>query len=161
MVLAIRRLSEKDTAAVADLLVGYWKERASKNWARKYVEEGHVTEVAYDEFFVAEEGGELAGVLAVIVYEGGVAELRDFVMLPKHRGKGGGETFLSFMLALLERSGARKVFTLVSPETKHFYTRLGFTQEGLLKDHSRAGEHLAVMSYFFRKGQRKLGAYAR
>ena len=148
--------------AATNLLIDYWKEReiaATKRAARTFLEEGHVAAVAYEDTFLAEQEGKLAGMLGLVVYEGGLAKIRTFFMKPAFRGKGNGEAFLSFLLALLERSGVRKVTVHAFPETKQLYARLGFSQEGLLRDHFRPDEDVVLMSLFFDKQQRKLGAY--
>lgn len=162
-ILAIRRLKDRDMDAAAGLLTEYWKERevaASKRAARSFIEEGHVSATVYEETFLAELDGKPIGVLGLAVSEGGLAKIRTFFMHPAHRGKGNGEAFLSFMLALIEQSKVRKVTVHAFPETKQLYARLGFQQEGLLKDHYRKGEHVVLMSRFFDQKQRKIGSYA-
>ena len=144
-------LTKKDIPAAAKILRTYWKSRGmtySEKWTQDYLTKGHATEMKKDLFFVAKEKGKVIGTMSVIIYEGDVAELRDFVVDPKLRGKGFGKQIASETLEILRKQKVRKIYALVYPEYEDFWKKYGFEREGLLKDHFAKGEDLAIVSKF-------------
>ena len=146
--------SPEDLARVSRLLRSYWKERGmsfTEVWTKNYLVKGHALETAKEFQFVAHEGKTRLGYLSVILSLGGLAELRDFVVVPEHRGKGYGHSLLQHALALCHQLEVRKVIALVFPQTFPFYRQHGFFVEGLLKSHFTEGEDLLALGFFLKR----------
>lgn len=96
---------------------------------------------------VAVEDGQVAGYVAVIRLAGWsdhVGEVR-LVVDPGHRGRGLGRALARWALAQALDCGLRKLYVEVVAEQEGavaMFSALGFTAEGLLRDHVRdqAGE---------------------
>ena len=146
------KLSRSSRQEAAQLLADYWSSRGmpayDRKWAAKYLTKGHGLEVARDEFFAMRENGKLVGIVSLITDVSGVAEIRDLVVKPAHRGKGYGRVMLKQIVSLARRQKIRKVFVLAFPRYRKLYESLGFAKEGILKDHFAKGENLIVMSRF-------------
>ena len=147
----ISKLTAKHVSKIATLLRDYWKERGyryTNAWAKNYLQKGHATEIKQDLFFVLQEGKDIIGTISLMVYEGNVAELRDFVIKEAYRGKGYGEPLLEHALQWCKKHKIRKVIALTFPNTKAFYVRYKFVQEGYLRSHFAPHEDLIIMSRF-------------
>ena len=146
-------LSKKYKKALADLLIGYWKERGmtySSQWTHRYLTEGHRIEILGEAFFVAVEKGDVVGSMSLVFWEPDVAEMRDFFVLPKFRKYGVGNKLLDAVLKECERRKIRKVFAYVLPEAEGFFLKRGFRKEGTLKEHYQKGEDLIAIGKLLR-----------
>ena len=144
------KLSPKDIAGASRILREYWKTRGmsySQEWTRNYLKQGHKTEIKKDMFFVAKDKNKVIGTMSIIIYEGDVAELRDFLVDNAYRGQGVGKSMMSELMQIIQKQKVRKIYALVFPDCG-FYLKMGFKQEGLLKDHFVKGEDLAIVSKF-------------
>ncbi len=150
----IKKVSKDSVTKVATLLRNYWKHRGmeySLTWAKEYVLEGHRKEIKDDVFFVAKEREEILGCISLILSEGDVAELRDLVVEPAHRGKGIGERLVEYAQQWCVQNKVRKLFCCTFPHTQGFWLQQGFMIEGALKSHFKEGEDLVIMSKFIKK----------
>lgn len=140
--------------SLAAHLVAYWKTRGmrySQKWAEGYIASGHKKEIAGDKFFVALENGCVVGSISVVVWKGGLAELRDFYVTPACRNKGIGRALFEKALRFCEKKKARKVHAKVFPQYMEFFKEYGFAEEGILKSHFADGEDLLVVGKFMKK----------
>jgi len=148
----LKKLTNEDEDQVAELLSNYWNERGmpqyDKEWAKKYLVEGHKKEIANDEFFVYQEDNKTVGVVSLITDVSGVAEIRDLVVKQELRGKGYGTKMVTEIIALSKERKIRKLFLLSFLKYEKFLSKLGFEKEGLLKNHFMQGEDLVIMSKF-------------
>ncbi|MBI2583447.1 MAG: GNAT family N-acetyltransferase [Candidatus Aenigmarchaeota archaeon] len=147
----MRKAGKSEIHEAAMLLREYWKSRGmnySQKWAENYIKIGHKTEIKKDMFFVAKKGGKVIGTISIVVYEGGVAELRDFVVDPEFRGKGIGKQVFKNVLCIVRKQKTRKVYFYTFPSYTKFYRKFGFKKEGVLKSHYAKGEDLVIMSKF-------------
>ena len=144
----IEELNEGEYTSVSKILISYWKERGmdySSSWTKSYLLEGHKSEIKLDRFFVLRDRG-VIGVIALVVYEGDLAEIRDLVIKKDKRGEGYGKKLLEFVIDYAQKKNIRKLTALVSSNIKGFYEKFKFKEEGYLKDHFRDGEDLFLMS---------------
>ncbi len=149
----LAKLGKKDVSATARLLREYWETRGmkySQTWAEGYVRKGHKAEIKEDLFFTAKDGEKVLGAMSVIIYEGNVAELRDFVVDPEFRGKGLGHKIISEILTILKERKVRKACALIFRQYEEFYKEFGFGKEGILKSHFAEGEDLMIVSKFLK-----------
>jgi N-acetylglutamate synthase-like GNAT family acetyltransferase len=145
------KIGKKDVSATARLLREYWETRGmkySQKWAEGYVSKGHKAEIKEDLFFALKDGEKVLGTIAVIIYEGDVAELRDFVVDREHRGKGLGHKIISESLTILKEKKVRKAYALIFRQYADFYKEFGFEKEGVMKSHFAEGEDLVIVSKF-------------
>ena len=152
--MGITSFTNKDTSAVSKLLRSYWKERKmnySQEWTENYLREGHKIETTKELQFVAKHKDVLVGYISIIITVGGLAELRDFVIAHRYRGKGYGDEILRYAIQQCKHRGLRKVTALVFPATLDFYKKHGFFLEGYLKHHFKKDEHLLHVSIFLTK----------
>jgi N-acetylglutamate synthase-like GNAT family acetyltransferase len=147
--MVLSSLGESSREEAAKLLADYWKDRGMSRydaaWAEEYLLEGHKKEIVSDEFFIYSEGSEHMGVIALITYASGVAEVRDMVLKPEHRGKGLGKKMLEELIGITSKRGIRKLYALVFPQYESLYASAGFRKEGVLVDHFTKGEDLLFM----------------
>lgn len=144
----IEQLNDNDISQVALLLREYWKERRmdySQRWAESYLKKGHSIEIKKEVFFVLKEENTLIGIISIIVWEGDLAELRDFVIKKEFRGKGYGKKLLENSIEWCKKNRIRKIISLSFPKYEKFLKEYGFEREGYLKDHFADGEHLVIM----------------
>ncbi len=145
-------LSSQDQERVAEALILHWKERGmnyNKQWALEYLRRGHQFDIVSVRFFVyKDEGGKLIGSIALVQYEGNVAEIRDEVVFPPFERKQSLKQILCAAVEQAKKFYLRKVYSLALPADVETYRTLGFQQEGMLKDHFKIGEDLTVMSLF-------------
>ncbi|HLD57947.1 MAG TPA: GNAT family N-acetyltransferase [archaeon] len=149
----ITELTGKDLKSASKLLVDYWNSRGmsqyTNGYARKYLSQGHAKEIKFDKFFVLKSATQDAvAVVSLIVYDGDVAEIRDFVVDKKYRGKGYGRKIVEELIEKAKKLKVRKLFSLASDKNTGFYKHLGFKKEGVLKDHFSKGEDLTIFSKF-------------
>ena len=64
------------------------------------------------EFFVAEDNGEVVGVVALRIFWSDLAEVRSLAVKPSHSRKRIGSTLVNLALAEDQRFGITRVFTL-------------------------------------------------
>lgn len=144
-------LEQPDKEETAKLLSSYWQERGmdySKDWALQYLEEGHKKEIKEDLFYSYTEDGETVGTVSLVVEVSGVAEVRDLVIKPEHRGKGYGQMILQELEMYAMEKQVRKLFALVFEDSQKLLLDAGFEEEGMLKSHFAKGEDLIIMSKF-------------
>src|SRR3989344_5406500 len=146
-------LSKKYEKQSAELLRNYWLSRKmnySKEYSLDYVKNGHGKELVKEKFFVAVEK-EVIGTMSVIVWEGALAELRDFVVKEEYRGKGIGELLFKETEKWCKKNKIRKVMALIFPPRLEFFSRHGYVQEGYLRSHYADGEDLIVIGKIMNK----------
>ena len=83
-------------------------------------------------FFVAEEGGRLAGTAGVMPMGGGVFELRKMYLRPGERGRGAGRALLEACVAFARSRGAVRLVLDTTEQMAaaiRFYERNGFTRD--------------------------------
>lgn len=151
----IKKLEKKDMPTLAKMLREYWQSRSSsmsysQEWTKKYLRKGHSIEIKKEVFLVAKEKKEVVGNISVIVWEGRVAELRDFLVKPEKRGKGISRKLFAEAILFCKKNNVRKVFLLTFPNLEEMLERKGFTREGMLHDHFACGEDLIIMSRFLK-----------
>jgi len=151
----IKKLKKEEMPALAKMLREYWQSRSSsmrysQKWAENYLRKGHAIEIKKEVFLVAKEKKEVVGNISVIVWEGRVAELRDFLVKPRERGKGIGRRLFTEAILFCKKNNVRKVFLLIFPNLEEMLERKGFTREGVLHDHFACGEDLIIMSKFLK-----------
>jgi len=141
-------MSIVDRFTVAKLLVDYWKSRGmdyNMEWAENFLEEGHAKEITSDTFFTYRDD-EVKGVVSLIVYEGDVAEIRDFVVKEEYRNQGYGKKMIEELEKHSKEKSIRKLYAYVS--SQEFWTKLGYEEEGVLKSHFKEGEDLVIVAKF-------------
>ncbi len=142
---------EQEIKELAHMLSDYWSERDLDypvEWAEDYVREGHSKEIMGDKFFVETGEDGVSGSISIVLWEGGVAEIRDFYVVEGERDSGIGIKLLERVQEYCESRGVRKLHAKVITESKGFFEKNGFKEEGVLKDHFKEGEDLAVMAKF-------------
>tara|TARA_Y100000310_G_C20702951_1_gene831782 strand:+ start:3648 stop:4211 length:564 start_codon:yes stop_codon:yes gene_type:complete len=152
----IKVVDKENIPAVATLLRSYWRDRKmiyTQKWAEDYITVGHKVELKREQTFVLLDKNKVLGTIAVLLWEGNVAELRDFVVKKEQRNKGLGKKLLEFALDWCKRNNVRKVFALVSQDLRSFFESYQFILEGFLKNHFKEGEHLLLVSFFPEKKQ--------
>src|SRR3989344_5101622 len=155
----IKKLSDKDINKTSEMLKNYWKERGmnySSKWAKEYIMEGHRKEILQDIFFLAKENEEIIGSISIIVHEGDLVELRDFVVLLAHRGKGIGKALFDHALSWCLQNNIRKIYCLSFPYLNNFWLKQGFILEGELKNHFKDEENLLIFSKFLKKEDKQI-----
>lgn len=143
----------KHKEKLAELLVSYWKTRDMdypKEWAMRYIEEGHRTEIVEDKFFAALDGKEVVGSMSVVLWEGELAGLRDLYVKPEYRGKGTGSQLFEEALKFCQEKKVRKITAKIFPDLLPLVKKQGFTEEGILRSHFTPGEDLIVVAKFLR-----------
>ena len=143
-----RKIKRSEYKEVARLLNKSWKSRRYKD-AEKYIAKGHSIEIKDDQFFVFESfRGGIAGVIGVVLYDSGVAELRDLVIDGKYRGLGYSTQMIERAIDYCISNKARKVYGYVRYQDEGLLKSLGFHVEGVLKNHFVDGEDLLILSKF-------------
>jgi len=145
----IRILKKKDRNKIASILINYWNNRGMHyplKWTRKYLISGHKIEIISDKFFVIEEEKQIIGCISLIIYEGNVGEIRDFIIKKGFRKRGFGLRILEEFLSMAKKKGVRKIYALIFPINITLYSKLGFIKEGYLKDHFIKNEDLIIIS---------------
>lgn len=136
---------------IASLLSDYWQERGmnyNTKWAKDYLTQGHEIETKEDLFFVYKEDDQVIGIVSLIVDVSGVAEIRDLVIKPEHRGKGYGQMILQELEMLAMEHEVRKLFAFILPDSQQLFSDADFDEEGMLQNHFAQGEDLIIMSKF-------------
>lgn len=77
-----------------------------------------------DDFYVCEQGGQIAGVCSLFVYGTDLAEIRSLAVWPEYQGKGIGRAVTEACIAAAKGLPIRRVFALTY--TPAFFERLGF-----------------------------------
>lgn len=145
-----RKIKRGEYKEVAKLLNRSWKSRRYKD-AEKYIAKGHSIEIVDDEFFVFEGiKGDIVGVISVVLYDSGIAELRDLVIDGKYRGLGYSTQMIERSIDFCRSNKARKVYGYVRYEDEGLLKSLGFHVEGVLKNHFVDGEDLLILSKFIK-----------
>ena len=107
----IKVVDKESIPAVATLLRSYWRDRKmvyTQKWAEQYVTVGHKIELKREQTFILLDKNKMLGTIAVLLWEGNVVELRDFVVKKEQRGKGFGKKLLEFALDWCKRNNVRK-----------------------------------------------------
>lgn len=146
-----RGIKEEEIASVGLLLRTAWKERGmlyTQQWAEQYVKEGHKIELKKEQWFLVKEEGKIIGLIAVILWEGNVAEIRDRIIKKEIQHKGYERKIIHYAIEWCKINGARKIYSLIPQREKISFEEMGFRLEGFLQDHVKQGEDLLVMSFF-------------
>ncbi len=102
----------------------------------------------YDAVFVAEEGRNLVGSVALRLLEPGVAELKRMYVLPGHRGRGLGRTLLARGLAWAREQRVRTV-RLDTAEAmtaaQRLYESAGFVRTGTRTEVGASDERCEIL----------------
>lgn len=154
----IKKIESEDLQVAANLLRIYWKERGgnySQDFTLKYLTEGHKTEIVKDQFFVIKENNKVMGTVALIIFEAGVAEIRDLVVKKEYRRKGLGKKLIDYLIEFAKHNNVRKIYCLTVQPYRSFYEKCGFELEGFLKNHYKEGEHLIIMSRYLKEKEAK------
>ncbi len=145
-----RKIKRGDYQEATKLLGKSWKSRRYKN-PMDYISKGHNIEIVEDQFFVFEGiKGEMVGIISVVLYEGGVAELRDLVIDDKYRGLGYSTQMLERAIDYCNSNKMRKIYGYVRYQDEGLLKSLGFHVEGVLKNHFVDGEDLLILSKFLK-----------
>lgn len=150
----IEPLNKKNIDECSKMLSTYWKsigENYSINYAKKYIKQGHRTEIIGDKFFILKEKGEIAGIISLILFCDTSAEVRDFYIKPRFRGKGYGDTLLKYLIGWAKKNRLRMVFAKSLKYSLNLFKKHGFKQEGKLKDFFVKGIDVYFMTKHFRK----------
>lgn len=141
-------LEKGDIQKTAEILRDYWDERGmeySQKWTESYLSKGHSKEIKEDVTLVLKEGGEVVGLVAIIVYEGDLAEIRDWVVRKEYRKRGYGGLLLKAAIEFCMKKNVRKIFALVFPQYEKFFEKIGFLREGYLRSHFKDNEDLVYV----------------
>ncbi len=144
----ITPIAKEDIQETAKILREYWKERGmeyTQQWAESYLRKGHAKDIKQDVTLTLKEGAAVVGVVAVVLHEGNLAELRDLVVRKGYRSKGYGEQLVRAALDFCFKNNARKITALAFPQHEEFFARFGFAREGYLRSHFKDNEDLVVM----------------
>ena len=155
-------LEKGDIQKAAGILRDYWTERGmeySQKWTESYLLKGHSKEIKDDVTLVLKEGEEIIGVVAVVVYEGDLAEVRDWVVRKEYRKKGYGKLLLKEAIEFCIKRNVRKIAALVFPQYEKLFEKIGFLREGYLRSHFKDNEDLVYMSVILQ--QREMQANLR
>lgn len=96
------------------------------------------------QFFVAEEGGELIGMVNLLIFErmpkpgkgsSCWVYLGNAYVLPQHRSAGAGTALMQAAMAFARNLGAVRIVLAPSPKSAQFYARLGFQPASELAVH--------------------------
>jgi GNAT superfamily N-acetyltransferase len=90
--------------------------------------------------WVAEAGGEIAGMVALSV--GGVAEVEDFFVEPAFQGRGVGAALMAELTAAARAAGAQVLEVDADPNAEAIYAKLGFETFGTSPSGSIPGRRL-------------------
>lgn len=148
----INKLTKSQINEASKTLIHYWKSREmnySKKWTKEYITKGHIKEIKKDQFFAIKERNKTIGFFSLILYEGDVIELRDFVIKGVYREKGYAIKTLKDILKYCQKIRVRKIFLLTDEKFVNTLESLGFYKEGELKNHFIKGENLVIMSLEF------------
>lgn len=156
--MAIELIKEENISEAAKILRDYWKDRGMEypqRWAESYLRKGHAKEIKQDMTFVLRERNIIIGIIAMVVYEGNVAEIRDLVTRKEFRGIGHGRAMLEFVLDYCAKSNIRKVYALTFPQHQQLFEEHSFVKEGCLRSHFKDKEDLMIMSLFFQQKEKQ------
>ena len=152
--LTIAELNPKDKKKAADLLGKFLKSRdisLPRTWLLEYLTSGHIKEIKEHVFFSIKLNKEVIGLASIVVYNNNIAEIKDFVVEENFRGKGHGSKCLNMLLDWCKNKNIRKVYSLVLPECKEFFSKHGFGVEGYLREHYKEQEDLVFVAKFIEK----------
>ncbi|MDP6293554.1 MAG: hypothetical protein QF486_03120 [Candidatus Woesearchaeota archaeon] len=145
--MALQPLQEHEKPFVAAKLAENWQERGlnfDQSWAEECLQHGHRRTIVGDEFYTYKVNKKILGMVSLVTFEGGVAEIRDSIELTDS-----GVVLKNLLTELIEVSkmgDVRKLYSLVLKNNTAIYTALGFKKEGELLDHFKEGEDLTIMS---------------
>lgn len=142
----IRLSTKHDNKKVAKYLINYWRERRMNftlKWALEYLKNGMASEFK-EERFICIDKGKLLGTIALLKYYENVAEIRDEIWADEEIGS----KLISSVINSAKKNKFRKIYSLALKDKVGFYKKHGFSKEGLLKNHFKTGEDIAVMSRF-------------
>ena len=114
----IRNAKLTDAVAISELISSY---------AKSDIMLPRTTETIIEEirdFFVAENGTELAGCCAVAFFTEELAEIRSLSVKDTYRGKGVGKMLVDHAEAVLKEEGIKSIFALTLVE--QFFRKLGY-----------------------------------
>ena len=150
--MTLMALTYTDIEKTASALVEYWKGRGmthDRAFAYVYLRGGHVKDVVSDTFYLYYERERLVGLVAFVVYHGGVGEIRDEILFPWFSGEGYFRRMIGEVVKKAKDAKLRKVYSLALEMRVADYEALGFKKEGVLEDHFKEGEDLTIVSKFF------------
>ena len=121
-----KSVQEKDIAGVGTLLRTYWKDRGmvyTQSWTEKYIQQSHLQEIKKEQWFSLKEKDKVIGIIAVLLREGNVAELRDLVIKKEYRNKGYGKKLLQRVLDWCRINNVRKIYMLTPQQARIFFEK--------------------------------------
>ncbi len=152
--LTITELNPKDKKRAADLLGKFLKEKNlpfSRTWLLEYLTSGHTKEIKEHVFFSIKLDKEIIGIVSIIIYNNGLAEIKDFIIEENFRNKGYGSKSLTMLIDWCKNKNIRKIYSLVPPACKEFFSKHGFGVEGYLRDHYKEQEDLVLVAKFIER----------
>ncbi|MBU0635833.1 GNAT family N-acetyltransferase [Candidatus Micrarchaeota archaeon] len=139
----LKKLETKNHETIAKLIFQEWKERGTPetlDWCKKYLQKGHSIEITKEQFFEIRKDNQLVGLVAAVIINHYLAELRDLVVLPEYRKSGIGKEVIPKVVEWCKENGAKKVHAQIYVPHFNWFLELGFKKEGELKDHFRKNE---------------------
>ncbi len=100
--MTIRPATPDDSAAIKDLIAQYPEQLV----------QDHVPQI--DEFFVAEEDGEVVGCCALEIYSQRLAEIRSLAVAKEYQGKGIGSALIEQCIAKARARNVQEVLSITS-----------------------------------------------
>ncbi|MHB0866102.1 MAG: GNAT family N-acetyltransferase [Thermoleophilia bacterium] len=144
--LSIRRLTELDTALLADL-EAYGRaalgDSALDHWLLPVI-------AAHGFLFIGSSAGDIVGAAEIIrSLEESELYMEGFYIRPGYQGRGYGAALLAGVCDSLAGAGFRRLLATVDPGNLagcRLYERAGFTRVSDLPDHYGAGRHRSLLS---------------
>ena len=126
---------------------GYWGYDAAFLEACRPVLTLHPEELGSSHLAVAEDGGEVIGLVQVTI-KGGEAELAKLFVEPGAIGRGAGKRLYHWALEKSEALGARSLRIEADPGALPFYQRMGAVLEGSAPSEALPGRSLPLLRHW-------------
>lgn len=150
MALTVRKFEERDAARVAIIMFESFRAVFGDMLGTSPKPESYWKEISFSECggiivtsFVAENEGSVVGYLRVSINPGnGLGVLEVIGVDPEKFSKGTGKALFAAAEEFWKQHNVRKVYTCTSHiniNAQAFYKKLGFVEEGRLKDHFHKG----------------------
>lgn len=160
MNVTVRKFENQDAARVSEIMFESFHSVFGDMIGDKPKPGTHWQEVSHSNIggiimtaFVAEENGYVIGYLRVSVNpNNGLGVLEEIGVDPKVFAKGIGTALFAAAEAFWKQNNIRKVYTCTSHinvNAQAFYKKMGFIEEGLLRDHFRKGLNEIQLGKFY------------